>query len=32
VPTSNRVEGGAHRPPRLYRAQRRSLPQTAPIN
>ena len=32
VPTSNRVEGGAHRPPRLYRAQRRSLPQTAPLN
>ena len=32
VPTSNRVEGGAHRPPRLYRAQRRSLSETAQIN
>jgi ADP-ribose pyrophosphatase YjhB (NUDIX family) len=32
VPTSNRVEGGAHRPPRLYRAQKRSLPQTTPVN
>ena len=32
VPTSSRVEGGAHRPPRLYRAQRRSLPDVLPIN
>jgi ADP-ribose pyrophosphatase YjhB (NUDIX family) len=26
IPTSSRVEGGAHRPPRLYRAQRRISP------
>ena len=32
VPTSSRVEGGAHRPPRLYRAQRRNLPEPAPLN
>jgi ADP-ribose pyrophosphatase YjhB (NUDIX family) len=32
VPTNSRVEGGAHRPPRLYRAHRRSLPETEPIN
>jgi len=30
IPTSSRVEGGAHRPPRLYRAHRRSLPEPAP--
>jgi len=29
VPTSSRVEGGAHRPPRLYRAHRRSLQDPA---
>ena len=32
IPTSSRVEGGAHRPPRLYRAHRRSLPEPAPMN
>jgi ADP-ribose pyrophosphatase YjhB (NUDIX family) len=32
VPTSSRVEGAAHRPPRLYRAQRRSPPEAAPMN
>lgn len=31
VPTSSRVEGGAHRPPRLYRAQRRTHPVPAPM-
>lgn len=31
VPTSSRVEGGAHRPPRLYRcARRRSQPEFTP--
>ncbi len=30
IPTSSRVEGGAHRPPRLYRAQRRILPEPSP--
>lgn len=31
VPTSGRVEGGAHRPPRLYRCARpRSLPEFTP--
>ena len=32
VPTSSRVEGAAHRPPRLYRAHRKSLPESAPMN
>ena len=32
IPTSSRVEGGAHRPPRLYRAHRRNLPLPAQIN
>jgi ADP-ribose pyrophosphatase YjhB (NUDIX family) len=32
VPTSSRVEGWAHRPPRLYRAHRRTLPDPAPMN
>jgi ADP-ribose pyrophosphatase YjhB (NUDIX family) len=31
VPTTSRVEGGAHRPPRLYRAQRRSPSETLPL-
>jgi ADP-ribose pyrophosphatase YjhB (NUDIX family) len=32
IPTSNRVEGGAHRPPRLYRAHRRSQAEPALMN
>ncbi|MFY9610412.1 MAG: NUDIX domain-containing protein [Blastocatellia bacterium] len=32
IPTSSRVEGGAHRPPRLYRAQRRILPESSPMS
>ena len=32
IPTSTRVEGGAHRPPRLYRAQRRIPPESAPMS
>lgn len=27
IPTSSQVEGGAHRPPRLYRANRRAMPR-----
>jgi len=32
VATSNRVEGGAHRPPRLYRAHRRSRAESGLMN
>ena len=32
IPTSSRVEGGAHRPPRLYRAQRRISPESSPMS
>ena len=32
IPTSSRVEGGAHRPPRLYRAHRRSPADPVLIN
>lgn len=32
IPTNSRVEGGAHRPPRLYRAHRRSPRESAPMN
>ena len=32
VPTSSRVEGGAHRPPRLYRAHRKGLPEAASMH
>jgi len=31
VPTSSRVEGGAHRPPRLYRAHRRTIAESQPM-
>ncbi len=31
VPTSSRVEGGAHRPPRLYRAHRRTIAESQPV-
>jgi ADP-ribose pyrophosphatase YjhB (NUDIX family) len=32
IPTASRVEGGAHRPPRLYRAQRRIPPAPSPMS